>query len=289
MREVSRNVHKVQVLLADELNLGCLEETVVVLTDKASVFNGLKRDLPHVGLGADDPDIVGMANVGLFREGDVLADEHADTNARHVEAIEEGLNGGVNLQTLAFPFPFQDALSHGGHHAVMSPFDLLQGLGEAFVVVVQFRGPVSSIVGRNKIPPHRHTLPIGVMVHRRAGGGTVLTLFHAGVLGGLGENTGRTPIGSVRSHQASFNFLGERGSREGDDFLCALVRTPQFGRGGRIEGESNLERLRIPVLHLFDGGHFTQPIRKLAQILNAMGQSDGKLFGQELRGTEESA
>jgi hypothetical protein len=50
-----------------------------------------------------------------------------------------------------------------------------------------------------------------------------------------------------------------------------------------------LERLRIPVLDFFDGRHFTQSIRELAQILDPMCEPDWELLGEELRSAEQSA
>jgi hypothetical protein len=58
---------------------------------------------------------------------------------------------------------------------------------------------------------------------------------------------------------------------------------------GSAFDDSYLERLRIPVLHLFDRGHFTEPIWQLSEILDAVGEADGELFGEKLRGTEQSA
>lgn len=50
-----------------------------------------------------------------------------------------------------------------------------------------------------------------------------------------------------------------------------------------------LERLRIPILDLFDRRHIAESIGQFAQILDSMRQADGELLGEELRCTEESA
>lgn len=48
-----------------------------------------------------------------------------------------------------------------------------------------------------------------------------------------------------------------------------------------------LKRLRIPVLHLLYRRHLIEPIGKLTQLLHAVGKTDGELFREELRRTEE--
>ena len=54
-------------------------------------------------------------------------------------------------------------------------------------------------------------------------------------------------------------------------------------------GLSYLERLSIPILDLFDRGHFTQTIRELPEVLNTVGKADGEFFGEELRGAKEGS
>lgn len=58
---------------------------------------------------------------------------------------------------------------------------------------------------------------------------------------------------------------------------------------GSVAVVSYLERLSIPILDLFDRGHFTQTIRKLPEVLDAVGEPDGEFFGEELRGAKESS
>ena len=118
MAQVSRHVHETDVRVADQLHLGRFEQAVVVLAHEAGVFDGFLRQLPHVCLRADDADVgrvVGSAGA-LVGQGDMLADEHADADARHVEAVEKGLDGVVNVHSLPLALIFEYTLSyfHGG-------------------------------------------------------------------------------------------------------------------------------------------------------------------------------
>ncbi|KAI6773376.1 hypothetical protein HG531_000225 [Fusarium graminearum] len=68
--------------------------------------------------------------MALVCQGNVLADEHTDTDTGHVKAIEERLDGAVNLHALATALVFEDTLGHGGDDAIMTALDLVQGLSE---------------------------------------------------------------------------------------------------------------------------------------------------------------
>ena len=112
--QVAGHVHEAEVRFAHELHLGRVEQAVVVLAHEARVVDGLEGELAHVGLGADDAD-VGRVRGRFGRllhlaEGNVLADQHADADARHVEAVEEALDRLVNLQPLLLALPFEHAL-----------------------------------------------------------------------------------------------------------------------------------------------------------------------------------
>lgn len=94
-------------------------------------------------------------------KSDVLADENTDscraerrsansscqsskarrTDARHVEAVEEGLDGAVDVRRLALALELEDALSNRRHDGVMSSFDVREDLREPFVVVVYLWWP----------------------------------------------------------------------------------------------------------------------------------------------------
>lgn len=147
------DVHKVQVGVAEKLDARGFEQAVVVLADEAGIFNGLLRELLDICLGADDADVGGVAVVALVGQGNVLADEHADADARHVEAVEEGLDVGVDLHALAAALVLEDALGHGGDDAVVPPLDLVQALGKLLVVELQLGRPVAVVVDGRKIPP----------------------------------------------------------------------------------------------------------------------------------------
>lgn len=60
MRKMARDVHEADVVVADELDLGGIEQAVVVFADKAGVLDGLLGELADIGLGADDADVVGI-------------------------------------------------------------------------------------------------------------------------------------------------------------------------------------------------------------------------------------
>jgi hypothetical protein len=52
---------------------------------------------------------------------------------------------------------------------------------------------------------------------------------------------------------------------------------------------THFKRLRIPVADSADGGHFIEAIGKLVELLDAVCEADGELFGEELGGAEEGA
>jgi hypothetical protein len=136
---VRRNVHKGQVPGADELDWRPLEEPVVFFADKGGIVDSLPTNVVYVGIDADDTDIVVIRFETV--EGDVLADQDADSDTAHVESVEEGLDGPVDRLAALFLFEFEDPLCHGGHDRVVPPLDIGEQLGEAFVVVVHLWGP----------------------------------------------------------------------------------------------------------------------------------------------------
>lgn len=151
MRQMAGNVHEVEVGIADELDLGSLKHAIVILTDKASVLNGFLGEVLNVGLGADDADIVGVAMMALIGQGDVLTDEHTDADTGHVEAIEEGLNGAVDLHALTTALVLEDTLGHGGDDTVVAALDVMQSLGETLVVEMEVGGPVTRVIDEGKV------------------------------------------------------------------------------------------------------------------------------------------
>ena len=54
-------------------------------------------------------------------------------------------------------------------------------------------------------------------------------------------------------------------------------------------GRAYLERLRVPFRHLFDRGHFVETIGEFFELLDAVGEADGELLGEELGGAEEGS
>ena len=193
VRQVARYVHEADVVVADELDLGGVEQTVVVLAYEARVLDGFLGEFADVGLCADDADVVGVGARALVGEGDVLADEHTDADTRHVEAVEEGLYVVVNLHPLSLALPLEDALGDGCHDAVVPPLDLLQRVCKLCVVCAQLWRPFLAVVCGSKVSPARRCAPVlfavGIAVAvlwRRA----VLALLYAGVLRCLEQRRG---------------------------------------------------------------------------------------------------
>lgn len=150
----------------------------------------------------------------------MLADEHADTNAGHIEAVEEGLYVVVDLHPLSLALPLEDALRNGGDDAVVPPLDLLQGVCKFGVVGTQLWRPFLAVVCSGEVSPARRcalvVLPVAVAIAvlgRRA----VLALLYAGVLRRLQQR--RCALG--RLQQPVFDFGGEVRPRQLDEFLRA--------------------------------------------------------------------
>lgn len=89
MRQVTRDVHEVEVRVAHELNLGRFKQAVVVLADKAGILDGFLCQVPDVCLGADDTDVCRVAVMALVGQGNVLAEKHTDSDTGHVKAVKE--------------------------------------------------------------------------------------------------------------------------------------------------------------------------------------------------------
>ena len=128
VRQMSWDIHEVEVRVADELDLGRIEETVMILTYEARVLNSFLSQVAHVCLCTDDTDIVGVRVSSLIGQGNMLTDQHTDTDTGHVETIEESLDIVVYLHSLAFAFVLEDALCDGSHDTIVTAFDLLECL-----------------------------------------------------------------------------------------------------------------------------------------------------------------
>ena len=94
------------------------------------------------------------------------------------------------MQALSFPFPFENTLSDGGDDAIVTTFDLLESLGEAFIVVFQFGRPVALIIGGNEVSAGSGSgfaVTIAILAIRRRRG-PVLSFTDTGILGSFGED-----------------------------------------------------------------------------------------------------
>jgi len=74
------------------------------------------------------------------------------TDARHVEAVEEGLDGAVNVRRLALALELEDSLGDRRHDGVMSSLDVGEDLCKPFVVVVHLWWPFDARVGVGVVP-----------------------------------------------------------------------------------------------------------------------------------------
>lgn len=195
MRQMSRHVHEADVRITYELDLWCVKESVVILANEARILNSFLGEFLDIGLCANYSDVVGIGPRALVCQGDVLADEHTNTDTRHVETVEESLDIVVNLHPLSLAFPLKDALRNGGHDAVVPPLDLLQCVCELCVVCAQLWWPVLTVVSRSIVSSAcaldflcdatAVSVRISVSVAIRRRRGPVLSSLDARVLGRL--------------------------------------------------------------------------------------------------------
>src|SRR5271170_6181731 len=85
VRELPRYIHKLQVWTTNQLYFWSVEKTVIVLTDEPGIVDGFLCQGLDVCSCTDNADVVFSG--GFVVEGYVLADEHSDANAGHVESI----------------------------------------------------------------------------------------------------------------------------------------------------------------------------------------------------------
>lgn len=97
----------------------------------------------------------------------MLADEHTDTDAGHVETVEEGLDGAVDLHALAATLVLENALRHRGNDAIVTALNVVQSLSKALVVEVKIGGPVACVVDNSKVPA-RKALVLAIAVLKTA-------------------------------------------------------------------------------------------------------------------------
>lgn len=69
------------------------------------------------------------------------------TDTRHVEAVEEGLDGAVDVRRLALALELEDSLRDRRHDGVMSSLDVGENLRKPFVVIVHLRRPLDARIG----------------------------------------------------------------------------------------------------------------------------------------------
>ena len=210
--EMTRNIHEFEIGLTDELDFGGFEQAIMVFTDKARIVDGFLGEVLHVGFGANHAHIIWLQVLLLIRECNMLADEHADADAGHVEAVEEGLDVGVDLHALPLPLVLENPLGYGCDDTVVSPFDDLERFGKALVIISQLGGPVDAVVGRGVVPSRRGRCGLGDAISGVGFGmrdGLVLALADAGVGGGLAQDFGLAVLFVGRSQEALFDVRVE--------------------------------------------------------------------------------
>lgn len=106
VRQVSRDVHEVEVWWANQAYLGRVKQAVVILANKPCVLDGFLRQVADVGICTDDADIVRVRMRALVSQCDVLSDKHAYSYAAHVESVQESLDVVVYLHPLSFALVF---------------------------------------------------------------------------------------------------------------------------------------------------------------------------------------
>ena len=76
-----------------------------------------------------------------------LADEEADADARHVEAVEPVLDVEVDGAGVLGALPLEHALGDCGHGRVVALLDGLERLGEGAVVLANLGWPLFDVRG----------------------------------------------------------------------------------------------------------------------------------------------
>lgn len=129
---------------------------VVLLTEEGRVLEGLHDDGLELAGGVDHADPPGV-QVGVWlEEQGVLVDEHPHGDPRHVEPVEEVLDGHVGLVVhLVGLLELEHALRHGLHHVGVPCLDALEGLAEG-----EEGGPAGVGVLEGHQVPEALTVPV---------------------------------------------------------------------------------------------------------------------------------
>ena len=200
MRQMARNIHEGEVRRTKQLDFGSVKEAIVVFADESGVFYGFFGKFLDVGFRADNTDVIRVPVVRLVCQCNVLPNEHTNADTRHVEAVEEGLYGRVDLHALLLSLVFVDTLGNSCDDGVVPPLDLLQCALKFLVVVCELRRPVLTVV-------HGRKVASGIIV-------AIAAVFEGGISGCLRE------LGLLRwFEKAVFGGLVEIGPRQGGNFF----------------------------------------------------------------------
>ena len=91
--------------------------------------------------GGREKEGCGRGRVGTGREIRTLADQEADADPGHVEAVEPMLDVEVDVACVLTALPLEDALCDGGDGWVVALLDGLEGFCEGAVVLANLGGP----------------------------------------------------------------------------------------------------------------------------------------------------
>lgn len=139
--QVTRNIHKFEIVRTAQLHLWTFEEAVVLIADELCIIYSLLRNISDARIRAYDADVV-WVRIKLVQR-DMLANKDTNAYSTHVEPVQECLYRTFYLLTLFFVLlELKYALCYGCHDWIMPLLDLDQGFRESFVVVVHFRRPV---------------------------------------------------------------------------------------------------------------------------------------------------
>lgn len=283
MVQVTWHIHKRQFLGAHELNRRRTEQTIVLFTNKARILNGLMRYSTDIRIRTNNAHIVlrlrsthitqsscscavrqvaQRAFLGCHTratQSNVLTDQHADTDTRHVEPIKELLHIHLVLLAPHRTFVVQYTLRQRCHHTIMPMLDTLQAPCKVLIVLNYILRPVNIIQTRLcAIVQHK---PSSLRTVRRGGAparqmGLRHTVFQLG--DGLKTRIRRSQHFIIIFHrmclaQSPLDRFRESWSRERNEFLKRLgVPVPDFDNRWCIR---KLRRQFMQILHTMSQTH----------------------------------
>ena len=161
-------------------------------------------------------------------------DNRPPTDARHVEAVEKGLDRSIDMRRPSVTLELEYALCDGRDDGVMPSLDVGEQARETVIVVVHFGRPRNRLVRLRIVTMQRDLLPALLRFE------LIRTRFHVFRQRGIRDGIRNALTFLRRAKEGVLEILGKLWSREIDEFL---------------------EALRIPALDLFDTRHLMQALR----------------------------